>query len=224
MAIQSTVSQIQGAATAAAQQTAQQNDPTALGKQQFLTLLTTQLQYQDPTQPMDSSAFVAQLAQFSSLEQMTNVNDTLTQMLTAQSTSNAASLVGKTAQFSANQATGQIAVTQGTPVTISASLTAAAANVTMVVEDSSGATVRTAALGSGLSGANSFQWDGLDDNGSPVATGTYAAQLTATNSTGQTVPFIQSAVITGFTTNNGTPQFIAGGSTLQLSDISEVDQ
>jgi flagellar basal-body rod modification protein FlgD len=224
MTTQSTVSQIQGAATAAAQQAAQQNDPTALGKDQFLKLLTTQLQYQDPTQPMDSSAFVAQLAQFSSLEQMTNVNDTLTQMLTAQSTSNAASLVGKTAHFNANQATGQIDVTQGTPVAISASLTAAAANVTMVVEDSNGAIVRTAALGPGLSGTNSFQWDGLDDNGLPVATGTYTAQLTATDSTAQPVPFIQSAVITGFTTNNGTPQFIAGGSTLQLSDISEVDQ
>ena len=223
MTTQSTVSQIQSAATAAQQQAAQQNDPTALGKDQFLKLLTTQLQYQDPTQPMDSSAFVAQLAQFSSLEQMTNVNDTLTQMLTAQSTSNAASLVGKTAQFSTNQATAQVSLTQGSPVAIPASLTAAAANVTMVVEDSNGTTVRTATLGSASSGA-SFQWDGLDDDSSPVASGTYTVQLTATDSTGQPVPFIQTAAITGFTTNNGTPQFIAGGSTLQLSAISEVDE
>ena len=59
MAIQSTISQIQSAATAAQQATATKNDPSQLGESDFLKLLTTQLQQQDPTQPMDNTAMVA---------------------------------------------------------------------------------------------------------------------------------------------------------------------
>lgn len=53
-----------------------------LGKTDFLNLLTTELQHQDPTQPQDDSAFAAQLAQFSALEQLQNANQTLTQIST----------------------------------------------------------------------------------------------------------------------------------------------
>ncbi|MCL4463787.1 MAG: flagellar hook assembly protein FlgD [Firmicutes bacterium] len=57
----------------------------ALGKDVFLKLLVTQLRYQDPLKPQDNSAFVAQMAQFTSLEQLQNVNTTLTQLVTLQS-------------------------------------------------------------------------------------------------------------------------------------------
>lgn len=53
-----------------------------LGKEDFLTLLTTQLQYQDPLNPQDSSEFVAQLAQFSSLEQLININEGVEDLVT----------------------------------------------------------------------------------------------------------------------------------------------
>lgn len=56
-----------------------------LGKDVFLKLLVTQLRYQDPLKPQDNSAFVAQMAQFTSLEQLQNVNTTLTQLVTLQS-------------------------------------------------------------------------------------------------------------------------------------------
>jgi len=55
---------------------------TELGKEDFLTLLTTQLQYQDPLNPQDSSEFVAQLAQFSSLEQLININGGVEDLVT----------------------------------------------------------------------------------------------------------------------------------------------
>jgi flagellar basal-body rod modification protein FlgD len=72
------------------------NAPSAqLGKDDFLKLLVTQLQDQDPTQPTDSSQWMAQLAQFSSLEQMTNVNDTLTGMASNQSVTQGVELLGK---------------------------------------------------------------------------------------------------------------------------------
>lgn len=61
-----------------------ERDPSALGKDQFLKLLITQLRYQDPINPVDDKEFIAQLAQFSSLEQMQNLNTNLSDMMFAQ--------------------------------------------------------------------------------------------------------------------------------------------
>jgi flagellar basal-body rod modification protein FlgD len=224
MSVQSTISQIQSAG-ATAQQTAAKTDPTSLGKDDFLKLLTAQLQQQDPTQPMDNTAFVAQLAQFSSLEQMNNVNDSLTKMLASQSTSlqtTAAGMVGKTAVYP----TDEVSLTEGNHATISANLSQAAANVNVVIQDESGNKVRVLTPGARPSGPNGFDWDGKDGNGDLLMTGTYTAQISATTLGGKVIPLTQSgsARITGITFDNGTPKFLAGGSTLQLSDISELDE
>ncbi len=225
MAIQSTISQIQNAAATTQQQAAVKNDPSQLGESDFLKLLTTQLQQQDPTQPMDNTAMVAQLAQFSALEQMTNVNTTLTQMLTGQGTAleaNSAGMVGKTAIFNTNQ----VSLTEGKPATITANLSQAAANVTLTIQDGTGNTVRTVGEGACTSGNNMFTWDGHDDKGNQLPTGTYTAQVLATDINGNPVSLTQngSAPITGVVFNNGVPQFLAGGSTLQLSDISQLTE
>jgi len=225
MAVQSTISQIQSAAATAQQQAAKKSDPNALGKDDFLKLLTTQLQQQDPTQPMDNTAFVAQLAQFSSLEQMSNVNDTLTQMLTSQGTAletTAAGMVGKTAIFN----TDQVSLVQGKPATITANLSQAATNVTLTIQDGSGNTVRTIGEGAYPSGNNTFTWDGQDDHGNSLPNGNYTAQLQATDINGKSVSLTQngSAPITGVVFNNGTPEFLAGGSTLKISDISQLNE
>src|SRR3954453_23898149 len=72
------------------------NSPAAaLGKDSFLKLLVAQLQHQDPSQPTDSTQFMSQLAQFSSLEQMTNVNETLQTLATSQSVSQGVELLGR---------------------------------------------------------------------------------------------------------------------------------
>jgi flagellar basal-body rod modification protein FlgD len=67
----------------------------ALGKDEFLKLLVTQLKYQDPMDPMDNTQFVAQLAQFSSLEQMQNMNTNFTQLINAQQMTQLSNLIGK---------------------------------------------------------------------------------------------------------------------------------
>ncbi len=61
-----------------------ERDPSALGKDQFLQLLITQLRHQDPISPVEDKEFVAQLAQFSSLEQMQNLNTNMSEMMLAQ--------------------------------------------------------------------------------------------------------------------------------------------
>jgi flagellar basal-body rod modification protein FlgD len=69
---------------------------TTLGKDDFLKLLTTQLQYQDPLNPMDDKDFIGQMAQFSSLEQMTNVASSIDTLSFSSQVTQAVSLIGHT--------------------------------------------------------------------------------------------------------------------------------
>lgn len=69
-----------------------------LGKDDFLKILLTQLQHQDPTKPMEDREFVAQMAQFSSLEQMSNMSREFAKMQNVVASNQAISLIGKTAQ------------------------------------------------------------------------------------------------------------------------------
>jgi flagellar basal-body rod modification protein FlgD len=225
MPVQSTISEIQGAAATAQQEASNKNSMATLGKEDFLRLLTAQLQQQDPTEPMDSTAFVAQLAQFSSLEQMTNTNDTLTKMLVAQGTAlqtTAAAMVGKTAVFN----TDQVSLEEGKPATITADLALAAANVNVVIRDQEGSTVRILNLGPMAAGTNRITWDGRDGDGDPLPAGAYTAEVLATDLNGDPISLTQggSARITGITFVDGIPTFLAGGTSLQLSDISELDE
>jgi flagellar basal-body rod modification protein FlgD len=226
MAIQSSVSQIQKGQAAAQEQATQKSGSKSLGKDEFLKLLTTQLQFQDPTQPMDSTAFVAQLAQFSTLEQMSNTNDVLTKMLTGQGSSlqtTAASFVGKTAVF----ATNEVTLSQNKPVSIVADLAQPAGNVTAIIRDHANQTVRTMQFTAVPSGPNTFTWNGLNDSGNALPDDTYSVELTATSIDGKPVALTQkgSAPITGVVFDStGTPKFMAGGSLLNLSEISELDE
>lgn len=70
-----------------------------LGKDDFLKLLITQLTNQDPTSPMEDTQFISQMAQFSSLEQMTNMNESFNKMAGIISSSQAASTLGKTVEL-----------------------------------------------------------------------------------------------------------------------------
>lgn len=77
------------------QATKQANEKNPLGKEAFLQLLVTQMQYQDPLDPQDNSEYLAQLAQFSALEQMTNLNDAMQTVTDAVNTINTSILVGQ---------------------------------------------------------------------------------------------------------------------------------
>lgn len=76
-----------------------------LGKDDFLKLLITQLSNQDPTSPMENTEFIAQMAQFSSLEQMTNMNESFGRMASMINSSQAATTIGKTVEIDAGDTT-----------------------------------------------------------------------------------------------------------------------
>jgi flagellar basal-body rod modification protein FlgD len=86
-----------------------------LGKDDFLKLLITQLSHQDPTQPLQDREFVAQMAQFSTLEQMTNMNGELSKVLGLLARSQAVNLLGKTVEIAQGQAsiTGRVEAISG---------------------------------------------------------------------------------------------------------------
>jgi flagellar basal-body rod modification protein FlgD len=96
-------------ATAASSSVPNAASQKTVGKDEFLRLFVTQLKFQDPLSPMDSTGFTTQLAQFSSLEQLTNLNDGMRSLLLSQnSLQNAlsASLIGKQVGFHGQDASG----------------------------------------------------------------------------------------------------------------------
>lgn len=85
---------------------------TGIGQDDFLKILLTQLQFQDPLKPMDNQAFIAQMAQFTTLEQTRQLNDQIGALLTMQSANQSVGLIGKTVEV--NTASGSQVGTVGT--------------------------------------------------------------------------------------------------------------
>ena len=151
----------------------------ALGKDAFLQLLVTQLKNQNPLDPQDNSAFVAQLAQFSSLEGITTLNSTVSSLAGNYNSSQAlqaSSLVGRNVIVQTN--TVQLD-DPSKGMTGSVSVPSSIAGGTVSITDSSGTVVRTLDLGSRAAGSASFTWDGKDKDGNLVKTGTYTVKANA---------------------------------------------
>ena len=161
-----------------------------LGKDDFLKLLVAKLQYQDPMSPMEDEDFAAQLAQFSSLEQMQNIADGIAQsnqwdLLQMQSLNNAmaSGFIGR--EIKAEYDT--VYIEDGNPATISFSLPESASEVTLTIKDAEGKVVKTLAESQLPAGANSIIWDARDTAGNRVADGTYSIEATALAQSGASI-------------------------------------
>ena len=196
---------------------------SVLGKDDFLNLLITQLQNQDPLNPTDSTEFTAQLAQFSSLEQLNNVNDNLEQLQNYQAAANnsqAVSLLGKEITANGNS----LKLTDGEPIDCDFNLGNDAATAVVNIYDSTGGFVK-AIESEGLSaGRHTLVWDGADKNGNPATDGSYTFEILAADANGQKVN--ATALFTGtvdtVTFENNTPFLISGDQRIAVGDVIKV--
>ncbi len=178
------------AAAATSTNTATSTNGKVMGKDDFLQLLVTQLRYQDPLSPEDPKEFVAQLAQFSSLEQQINMNenfsemsDSLKSLKASQGLGQGVALLGKTVNAAGNLLT----ISSGTVSTASYQLPKTAKEVKVTVYDASGNSVRVMNLGSRSAGEQVLAWDGKDNQGNKLSDGQYTFKVAAQDSQGNSL-------------------------------------
>ncbi|MDP9902275.1 flagellar hook assembly protein FlgD [Variovorax ginsengisoli] len=191
-------------------------------EQRFLKLLVTQLNNQDPLNPMQNAELTSQLAQMSTVSGIEKMNTTLSGLMSQGSASQvlqAASLIGTNVLAPGNTLTAG----SGT-APFAVDLAAAAAQVKVTITDAAGTAVRTYDAGAMAQGVHGLTWDGKDDSGAAVAAGNYQVQVTAANgsagvaSTALTVGQVNS-VKQGAT---GVSLDLGGGRTASLSDVRNI--
>lgn len=149
----------------------------------FLTLLVTQLQNQDPLNPMDNADVTSQIAQLSTVNGITQLNNTLLALsgqVDVSQSMQAASLIGRGVLIPGEKislGTGEDGTRESTPFGVD--VVAPATSVTVTIKNSSGVAVRKLDLGAQEVGVYSVEWDGKDDNGTAVPDGAYTIEVAA---------------------------------------------
>jgi flagellar basal-body rod modification protein FlgD len=201
----------------------QSSGTTTSPKDQFLRLLVTQLQHQDPLKPMEAQEFTAQLAQFSAVEQAIQTNEllkTLTLYGASSNNAQAAGLIGKEITATGNSV---ILGDQGT-ASIGFCLKGDAAQTQVNLYDASGKLVRAILMGSLKTGDQTLSWDGKDQGGRVLANGTYRVEVLAQDAKGKAVEveqYLRGRVESALFQNNST-QVVVGGVSVPLGNILEV--
>jgi flagellar basal-body rod modification protein FlgD len=187
---------------------------------QFLQLLLTQVQNQDPTDPTNTDQFTTELVQFTGVQEQVNANTSLGQLIKLQQSSQvlqSAGLVGKQATVTSNEitlqkGTGEITFTgtAGQPVAIS-------------IVDANGNDLRDVTL-TANAGTNTWSWDGTDNNGSTVPDGAYgiAVETQAGSAAPAAVPFSVIGTATGISTSGTTTQLQLGALSVGLSALQGI--
>ncbi len=167
------------------------NDKTEdVSKEDFLLLLVEQLKNQDPLEPMDGTDFTAQLAQFSSLEQQTAMNDNLALLQDYSATLNrlsALDMIGKAVEFDGGGAGSATVKGDGQPIPLNFELADNAQEVVVDIYNDAGGRVATLELGYYDLGSQNYNWNGKDADGNDLAEGNYTFEVTARDELGQLV-------------------------------------
>jgi flagellar basal-body rod modification protein FlgD len=184
----------------------------------FLTLLTSQLQNQDPLKPMDSSEFTSQLVQFSSVEQEIQSNKNLETMIALMGGNNATAAfnyIGREVTISGGQtnlANGEAKWTyEVDPSAVSSDIS---------ITDAKGKVVFNTTGETGA-GAHTFIWDGKNKNGDPLLEGVYTLKVSALNLDKKTVNSVvtSSGIVTGVDTSGTVPLLEIGNVKVGLENI-----
>jgi flagellar basal-body rod modification protein FlgD len=189
----------------------------------FLQLLTTQLQNQDPLDPMDTTQFTQQLVEFASVEQQIDMNTNMQTLISDQQTTQATSalgLVGSTVTLSGSSAT--LSNATGSPATWSLTTTSpATANVTITSSAGTTAYTGTIALNAGT---QSYSWNGQGNNGQTWPDGTYTIAINATGANGQTVNVSTQTqgTVSGVNLSQNPITLVISGQNVPISSITSI--
>ena len=189
----------------------------------FLTLLTTQLKYQDPLDPMDTAEFTNQLVQYSSVEQAIKTNtklDSLLSMNIANLGAQAVSYIGKVAQV-----LGDVMPLEGGKAKATYTFEENVKSAVITVKDMNGKIVYSE-QGKITAGTHEFTWDGKDSDGNQLEDGAYQIEVTAKAESGNGTPSVMTTVfgrVTGVASDsNGVYVGLGDAVTANLNDILTV--
>ncbi|QPF83133.1 flagellar biosynthesis protein FlgD [Bradyrhizobium genosp. L] len=213
-----TVSSATSAASSTSSSSAS-NASMGLSSSDFLNLLVSELQNQDPLNATSSTDFINQLTSYANFNEQQSINSSMTSLASSFSslvTLNSVNYIGHTVEAKTNTAE----LTNGS-ATFGYSLTSASSNVAISVADSSGNVVWSG-KGTGNAGSNSFTWDGKSSDGTQLADGgQYTVSVTATDSAGNSVLSYTSitGTVTGIDASGSTPSLLVNGVPVSASNI-----
>lgn len=218
-----TVSTTDSTSTTTSTSTSSNNSMSDLGIDDFISLMVAQLKNQDPTDPQDSSEFVAQLAQFSSvsgIQEMNSSMSTLVDELRSSQALSATSLVGHDVLLSADS----MQVGSGEQVSGAVETPEGASTINIVVSDASGQVVRQFSVAAS-DDLTSFTWDGLDDSGQQVEAGEYSFSANAdVYGTSEAAGTLLTSEVTSVTIDSSTNTLVLNTRSLGSVSLSDVRQ
>src|ERR1700677_855279 len=186
----------------------------------FLNLLMTQLQNQDPTSPMDANSFTSELVEFSSVEQQINTNTSLTQLIQltqAADVTQSSAILGKQVTVDSTQIPLQNGTGTGnfTPPV--------AEPVSITVQNANGITLQQINVNA-AQGTSTWNWNGMNASGQQLPDGAYTLQVTGglPGATATAVPFTVSGTATGVTTQNNTVNLQLGALSVPFTSVTSV--
>ncbi|MCE1115787.1 MULTISPECIES: flagellar hook assembly protein FlgD [Pseudomonas] len=197
---------------------------SALGKDAFLQLLVTQMKNQNPLDPQENGEFVAQLAQFSSLEGIQTLNSSVNGILTGIGSSQAlqaTSLVGRSVIVQSDKAVVDTASSFNGQVVVPQSIS----DAKVTIKDKDGNVVKTMQLGSQKAGTADFIWDGTNEKGEKVAPGTYTFTAeTTVDGKAKTLSTLLPARVNSVSFQNGSEMMLdlAGIGKIGISKVTSI--
>ncbi|MBR0963490.1 flagellar biosynthesis protein FlgD [Bradyrhizobium diazoefficiens] len=206
-------------ATTTSSSSSSTSSSSTLTSSDFLSLLVSELQNQDPLNATSTTDLVNQLTSYANFSSQQSINSSLTSLASSFSslvTLNSVNYIGHTVEAKSDTAT----LSNGS-ATFGYSLSSAAANVSISIADSSGKTVWTGS-GTGNSGTNSFTWDGKDSSGNQLSDGgQYTISVNATDSAGNSVVSYTTVTgtVTGIDTSTSTPSLTVNGVSVSAANI-----
>lgn len=194
-----------------------------MNKDDFLKLFITQLQNQDPLNPMDGTEQISQLAQLTQVEQSYNTNSNLQSIVNALGASSALSAISFVG--SEVTATGsQVSLTEGVSTQVTFAMPKSAEQVSVNIMNANGEVVRTLSGGVTAAGESTLAWDGKDANGTQLSTGIYSVAVAGVDAAGNTFagsPFVRGTV-EGINFSGSSPLMNIAGLEIPFSDLLRV--